>query len=213
MRQVAVEADQQVRPRRDAGQRLLAARQHQRTAPHAGRHLDVEHADLERRRDVLAVAAQAAVDVRVDARAGFELQRVQVERVAVGAQRALQVRGEERELGRDLRHHVAHEHDREAAGADEVAVQVVDREQATGTNALRQAVEVVRREGVRSLAVSRGGHAARPLVRDLRAALQQDRAGQQRLAGGPAKFLPAGTRPAGGGWYTREESNLQPPDS
>jgi hypothetical protein len=36
VRQVAVEADQQVRPRHDPRERLLAARQHQRATAHAG---------------------------------------------------------------------------------------------------------------------------------------------------------------------------------
>ena len=157
MGEVAVELDEQVAARPDARKRLLAAREHELPADHVVRDLDVEHRHRERHDDVLAVAAEAAVDVRIDARPVLQLQRVQVERIAVVAQHAPHVAFEERERRDRAFDSVASERDRESSRAHEVAVQVVLHEEPARPYLLGERDEVVLAERLRGLAVRGDG--------------------------------------------------------
>jgi DAACS family dicarboxylate/amino acid:cation (Na+ or H+) symporter len=147
VREVPVERHELAGARRDPRELAPAARQHQPPAAHARWDGHVEHAHAVGRPDLLHVAAQAAVDVRIDARAGAHRQRVQVEGVARRIEGQLEVAREVREgaLGRAAPRR--REHHREAARPDEIAVQVVGRELRRGQDAPLEQPELARREG------------------------------------------------------------------
>ena len=67
-------------------------------ALHRVGHVDVEDADGDGRVDVDRVGAEASIDVGIDARAADELERVEIEGVAVRPERDVEVRLEVREL-------------------------------------------------------------------------------------------------------------------
>lgn len=141
--QVALKVKQHIRLGSNLSDPALVVAQHQFSSLQGGRYLDVENTHDSRGLNGLAVGTQAAVDVRVHARTGFQYQWVEIKGIASRLKSSVQVRFEEGEKPLDLGHSSVAEYDRKPPGSDEIAVQVVDSEVRTGQYLALQVTEIV----------------------------------------------------------------------